>query len=156
MTDIGGARTTPRTTMGPSRSCHAGRARRRPLHRHSPAALPVRHHAPTSDCRAFVVYMAAVALVLRAFQRKGTGAFHDFRRAVQVDFPEYLEDLLEKPGQAERYEAILACYIAEESYRTASRDPRSRGSPSTGDQYGLTARGRRLARVVRAVQTVSE
>ena len=66
-----------------------------------------------------------------------------------------LRDLLEKPGLSERCDVILARYIVEESYQSRLEVIQKRGlAIRKDDGYALTERGHRIARLVRAVQTV--
>lgn len=65
-----------------------------------------------------------------------------------------LQDLLEKPGRTEGYDAILARYIVAESYQSRLHVAQEqRLVVRSGDRYALTERGHRIARLVRAVQT---
>ena len=64
-----------------------------------------------------------------------------------------LGDLLGRPGRRDRYEAILARYIEDESYRTRLALLVSEGlARREAAGFRLTARGERLGRAVSTVQ----
>ena len=66
-----------------------------------------------------------------------------------------LRDLLEKPDRFERYNTILARYVAEESYQSRLEVIRERRlAVQTGNRYALTARGQHIARWVRTMQNL--
>jgi hypothetical protein len=63
-----------------------------------------------------------------------------------------LLDLLDRPGQAGLYSAILARYVAAESFESRLRVMKENGfAVATPGGYALTDKGRRLARLVGAL-----
>lgn len=66
-----------------------------------------------------------------------------------------LLDLSQKPGRSDSYSSVLARYIVEESYQNrliVIQDKRL--ATRTGNGFVLTQRGRRVVRLIRAVQHV--